>query len=627
MLLLALFSKALWANPLETRWVVYAPEGVAELSAALGARADPPRPLRALSGWYAVEGALDEGALLKIKGVRSVSQDHPLTLLGFADEPSFAEQWALENTAQLGGLWGADVGARAAWDQGADGEGVLVAVLDTGVDLDHPELVAALWKNPGEVPGNGVDDDENGWVDDYDGVDVPAHSGDPEDVDGHGTAVSGLIAAAADGRSIVGLAPRARILPVRLFGSQGGFESDAAEGIAYAVAQGADVISCSWTHGEVPSPVVLAALRQAEEAGALVVAAAGNTPRNADLGGAYPARYELDALISVAASDRYDQLVYFPGLWGSAWGATSVDLAAPGEWVRSTQAGGGYGPFDGTSAATPLVSAAAALVWSAVPALRALEVKHAILASAEPLGHPTVTGGRLDAGRAVALARGASLAAPSGASVALPLASDRGLWLGEVGPSATWWFSNDGERYSGEQVLHGFSPGVQRGVVTGIGALGERNRAVVTVARPISFAPALLAIESPHPSSTYGVRPVELGETPWSRLHFERIQLATDGDEHGDDTVMLLDEHGYVAWSFTGEADDLWTPAIPGGSYLLAWRVALPSESWGFSVDGAEVAVQPAPSPPSEAPGGCDHLGSAPFLVGLLGLRWRRSRG
>ncbi|MBN2800177.1 MAG: S8 family serine peptidase [Deltaproteobacteria bacterium] len=639
MLLFALLSKVLLASPPQAApLLLHAPDLVLSRGDAIlpGYRVN--RPLRGLAGWYRVEGppglADPTLPLRALAGVRAVSRDQRLSLTGPQDEPSFGDQWALENTSQGGGVWDADVDALDAWTQGASGAGVVIAVIDTGVDLDHPDLVEALWTNQGEVPGNGLDDDGNGYVDDIHGVNTPAGTGDPSDGEGHGTQVAGLIAAQVNGRSTVGLAPDARIMAVRVFGADYGFESDAAEAIAYAVGEGADILSCSWTHGQAPSPVVMAALDLAQDAGVLVVASAGNAPINADAEGYYPARYPYPNLISVAASDRYDRLLHFPGVWGSAWGWETVDLAAPGEWVLTTRDGGGYGAFDGTSASAPLVSAAAALVWSVSPELSALEVKAALLESVDPAGHPTLSGGRLNAGRAVRAALGEAPVDANAAVVALPHGSPEALWVAEseLGTAWTWWFSDNGSRPEGASALHPLSPGVHHAVAVGHTPAGAPVRAALSTEVPLHFEPIAGApvVEPEHYRSGYGAYLLNLGDEAWTRLHFSRVSLTARGLDYQDDNVMVLDGQGYIAWSTSGEAEDLWTPPLRGGQFILAWNVSEESadRSWGFALDGAERSYIP-PEGPRPSTDGCATAPPPPWLA-LLGplvlSRRRRAR-
>ena len=270
-------------------------------------------------------------------------------------DPLLKEQWALSDPS---------LGAAEAWTQ-SRGDGVVVAVLDSGLQLDHPDLAANLWTNPGERPGNGVDDDHNGFVDDVHGANLLNRSGDVDDDRGHGTHVAGIVAAiAGNGVGGSGLAPRAQIMAVKVL--DGGRVSDSsllAEGIRYAVDQGARILNVS-LNGETSTRELDQAIAYAGSRGATIVASAGNAGRNIDLVPSYPAASPNPAVLSVTASGERGQLLAFANR-----GLGSVDLAAPGTDIVSTSIGSGYDTRSGTSMAAPHVSAALALLAAARPDL------------------------------------------------------------------------------------------------------------------------------------------------------------------------------------------------------------------------------------------------------------------
>ena len=316
------------------------------------------------------------------------------------DDPDLGLLWGLDNQGQTGGVADADIDAPEAWDQ-ATGSGVVVAVIDTGIDLTHPDLDDNLWSNPGEIAGNGLDDDGNGYVDDIHGYDFVNEDADPNDDYSHGTHVAGTIAAeAGNGQGIAGVARDARLMAVKAFDSAGfANEFDLIQAIEYAALEGADISNHSWASYEF-SQGINDAIRLAAEQGQLFVAAAGNESNDNDAVPVYPASFDLDNVISVAATTASDTLAWF-----SNFGATTVDLGAPGEGIYSTLPGNGYGYLDGTSMATPHVSGAAALLLSQDPGLSAGELKSALLGTADPvadLAGRTVTGGRLNAAAALA---------------------------------------------------------------------------------------------------------------------------------------------------------------------------------------------------------------------------------
>lgn len=315
-----------------------------------------------------------------------------LTPSAVSGDPLAAEQWALDSV-RAEEAWGVRLSAA-----------VTVAVIDTGIDLAHPDIANALWTNPGEQPGNGIDDDQNGYVDDVHGWDF-AH-GDATVFDGaaedaHGTQVAGIIAAGrGNGVGMAGVAPNARIMALKFVDGGGGLSSAAIQAIRYAQGHGARVVNASF--GGPHSQALCDAVAAAAAAGMTVVAAAGNDALDLDGGARIPATCPAAGVISVGASTPTDELAGF-----SNRGATSVDLVAPGEAVLTTVPGGGYGAISGTSVAAPHVAAAAALLIGRNPALDPGRVRQTLLQSAETapaLVGVTATGGRLDIARAMGLA-------------------------------------------------------------------------------------------------------------------------------------------------------------------------------------------------------------------------------
>ncbi|MCI0539633.1 MAG: S8 family serine peptidase, partial [Verrucomicrobiales bacterium] len=313
--------------------------------------------------------------------------------------------WGLRNRGARRGKPGADIGAEAAWDITTGSTNVIVAVIDSGIRPTHRDLARQLWRNPAEVPGNGLDDDLNGYVDDVIGVNALAGSGTPSDENDHGTHVSGTIGGAAnDGNEHVGVSWNVRIMTCKFLREDGfGFTDGAIECIDYAVAHGARILNCSWGGGPF-EPALFDVINSVRRKGVLVVAAAGNEASDNDAVPSYPASYKLDNVIAVAAIDRFDDIAAF-----SNFGRTSVHLGAPGVDIFSAgaQSDSAYATFEGTSMATPHVSGVAALILAAFPDATLAEIRDRILLTTIPtpaLKERTATGGRVNAYRALSAA-------------------------------------------------------------------------------------------------------------------------------------------------------------------------------------------------------------------------------
>jgi subtilisin family serine protease len=339
----------------------------------------------------------------------------------------FDQQWALHNTGQehrisdyglkgakQSGKAGADVNAPEAWDTTTGSNDVVIAIIDSGVDIDHSELDSALWVNTAEDLGDpGVDDDGNGYVDDFNGYDFENDDPNPTPPakDPHGTHVAGIIAARQDSDSITGVCPGCRIMALRFDFSIG----QEIEAIEYAVANGADIINMSFGGGAW-SPAERNAIEAAGDAGVLTVVSAGNSSLDNDISvyppdsnsfaPSFPAAYSLPSILTVAATDDRDRYAAISQCafskiprWACAftsWGHDSVDVGAPGVDILSTVTSGGvYGDldvWDGTSMAAPLVAGIAGLVKSHNPAYDDQDLKNAVMNStASPASLDMVT--------------------------------------------------------------------------------------------------------------------------------------------------------------------------------------------------------------------------------------------
>ncbi len=281
--------------------------------------------------------------LRKEPDIETVEPNYLRYVTAAPDDPRFGEQWALRNTGQTvngtAGAASADIAyleARAL--SRAPGDEIVVGVIDTGFDRIHPDLRANLWTNPSDIPGNNLDDDGNGYVDDVQGYDFASHDADASDAGQHGTHVAGIIAAVGDNQTgVIGVAPFARVLPLKASADGESLSSAAIiEALQYATAlrrRGVNVVAINASYGGGGySSAESSAIQDAGDAGILFCAAAGNEASNNDTTVTYPASYRLSNMLVVAATSQSDALASF-----SNYGAATVDLAAPGQNILSAQ--------------------------------------------------------------------------------------------------------------------------------------------------------------------------------------------------------------------------------------------------------------------------------------------------
>ena len=347
-------------------------------------------------------------ALASDPRVAYVEPNYVVTASVVPNDPQFSQLWGLNNSGQTGGTADADIDGPEAWDLETGSPNVVVASVDTGVDFTHPDLASQRWVNPGENCGssdptiscaqrtNGVDDDGDGYADDWRGWDFVNHDNDPSDDNNHGTHTSGTIGAVGNNSvGVAGVDWNARIMALKFLNSAGsGTDADAISALLYAADHGARVASNSW--GGAPyDPALQNAIEYGASKGMLAVFAAGNDSVNMDVSPEYPAAYDSDAIVSVAATDANDGMAFF-----SNYGQRAVDLAAPGVGVVSTTPGNTYSSFSGTSMAAPHVSGTAGLVMSHFPGATLYGTKALLMRSADAkpsLAGTSVTGGRLNA--------------------------------------------------------------------------------------------------------------------------------------------------------------------------------------------------------------------------------------
>jgi len=354
----------------------------------------------AMEQWKLPAGTTVTAAIKQLRSnanVEYVEPNYRRHLRVVPNDPSFGLQWGLQNMGQTindtsgavaTGVPGADMGLNVAWATQTGSRTVIVAVIDDSVDIAHPDLAANIWTNPGEIAGNGIDDDGNGFIDDVHGWDFKNNDNNPSaDIgagEGHGTAVAGSIGAVGNNNTgIAGVSWNVAIMPLK-------FNRDVASevmSIDYAIAKGANIVNASFG-GSSPSVAEQQAIQRLQNAGILLVTAAGNNHGDNDLVPDFPSGYANPNIISVAASTSSDRLTSW-----SHYGATSVDIAAPGTSIYTTQSPNGkigntgvtgllYDFINGTSFSSPYVAGIAALIKAQFPAATFQDLKGRIMASA-----------------------------------------------------------------------------------------------------------------------------------------------------------------------------------------------------------------------------------------------------
>ena len=351
--------------------------------------------------------SLEEGVVKynNADGIVYAEPNYKVSLAGgcqnFPNDGFFANLWGMHNTGQSGGVVDADIDAPEAWCKRTAGSDMVVAIIDSGVDYEHEDLAGNMWRNSGEIAGNGIDDDGNGFVDDVYGFDFINYDGDPMDDHEHGTHVAGTVGAVGNnGIGVTGVCWDVQLMALKFLDSYGdGSDAGAIAAIEYAVQMGAKVLNNSWGGGSYNQSLKDAILA-AEQADVLFVAAAGNDyGLNNDVIPFYPASYDCDNIITVLSTDDEDELSVF-----SNYGPQSVDLGAPGSSILSCAPYNQYQYLSGTSMAAPHVSGAAGLVWTANPYLGCQEVKNILLQSVDPvpgLSGLCVSQGRLNLSKAL----------------------------------------------------------------------------------------------------------------------------------------------------------------------------------------------------------------------------------
>lgn len=324
-----------------------------------------------------------------------------------ATDPLYGKLWGLKNTGRnepdrnggqstTPGVAGADADIEKAWSITRGSQKVLVAVIDTGIDYNHPDLKNNIWTNEKEIPGNGIDDDKNGYIDDIHGWNAQGKNGNPMDGNAHGTHCAGTIGAEHNnGLGVAGVMGDVSLIAIKFLSDEGsGSLADAIEAINYATKLNVDIMSNSWGGGGF-SLALEDSIKAAKAKGIVFVAAAGNESSNNDSRPSYPASYQVDNVISVASHTAQDTMSSF-----SCFGKRSVHVAAPGSNVLSSTPRGEYKVFSGTSMATPHVAGIVGLLLSETGRLPVAELRQRLMETTTPgiaYRKTTAGGGRVSA--------------------------------------------------------------------------------------------------------------------------------------------------------------------------------------------------------------------------------------
>lgn len=357
-------------------------------------------------GTFAVINSEDKNfiqSVAEMPGVLYVEPNYIYTTL--TSDPEFTRQWGLQNDGKNSGGWfssgvaGMDINAIKAWNISKGAKTIKIAVIDSGVDYLHEDLKNNIMINEKEKIGRaGIDDDQNGFVDDIYGYDFSSNSPNPMDRLGHGTHCAGVIGAQHNSLGIAGVMANVQILPVKFLGDRGqGTLESAVRAIDYAIARGVQVMSNSWGATQ-NSQALYEAIQRAEKAGIIFIAAAGNSRANNDVRPSYPAGYKLSNLIAVGAIDGKGRMASF-----SNYGPQTVHVFAPGVNIYSTVPANKYKKMSGTSMACPHVSGIVGLILSKNPEMNAEEIRERLMTTSENLEDLRGKGlaGKVDAGEAL----------------------------------------------------------------------------------------------------------------------------------------------------------------------------------------------------------------------------------
>ena len=335
--------------------------------------------------------------LKKDPDVEYVQPNYKLDIMALPSDPMFSNQWGLQNNGQETegqlGRSGVDINAVNAWNLTQGSSSVTIGILDTGIDINHKDLKNNIFVNTGEIPDNGIDDDNNGYIDDVNGWDFVHNDKtvyDDATLDLHGTHVAGILSATSNSEGISGVAPGVKILPLKFINGNWGYTCDAIDAIEYAIKMGVKIMNCSF--GGTDDNFALKDTMA--NSGILFVCAGGNRGADVSVSPVYPACFDIPNVLSVASIDSKGVLSPY-----SSFG-NKIQVAAPGVNILSTTPGNTYDYFTGTSAAVPFVTGVAALLKSYLPDLTITQISQRIKDNVVPctnLADKVSSGGRVDA--------------------------------------------------------------------------------------------------------------------------------------------------------------------------------------------------------------------------------------
>ncbi|MCB1070697.1 MAG: S8 family serine peptidase [Kiritimatiellae bacterium] len=508
------------------------------------------------------------------------------TMQTLPNDTSFGNLWGLNNTGQNGGTADIDIDAPEMWDLTTGNTNTIVGVIDTGIDYEHPDLTANIWINPGETASDGIDNDGNGLVDDIRGWDFANDDNDPMDGDGHGTHCSGTIGGVGNnGAGVAGVNWVVRLMALKFLSDDGfGSTSDATDAITYGTAMGVDLTSNSWGGGGYSDTLRLA-IAEAYSNGIPFIAAAGNAASDNDQTENYPSNYEVENIVAVAAYDRNGNLASF-----SSYGATTVDVGAPGVDIYSSVAGGGYENYSGTSMATPHVAGLVAMMLGVNPGLTPEDVLSFLIATADPmpaLDGKTVANGGINAYSAILAVSGPAIQLTETSVQDDGANSTQGNGDGVANPGETIGLWIAARNYGTESAT-----GVQATLMSGDGSVTVSNAVIhlgtisnqASVAATNAFLLEIGSVSTPYPVELTCAF-LDVSGNAWTSRFTLTLYTSTAvsglvNSAEGPVPGALITYSGPMSGTTTSQPDGSYAITLTDGSY------ALQATKQGYIADG-----------------------------------------